>query len=158
MFNLVRRSPFREISPFRELSRFEREADRFFRNFWNRAPMVWEEDTELITEPSINMFEEGDNIVVEAQVPGLKKDDLHLQITSDRLLLRGETKEESEKKDRNYHFREMRYGRFERAIPLPYEVSSDKAKAELKDGVLRVTLPKSEAARKNVREIEVKAA
>lgn len=154
MFGLIRRTPYRE------LANFEREADHFFRNFfnWPRLPL-WEGETEAtLFEPSVNVFEEGDNVVVEAQLPGLKKEDLQLNLTGDRLTLRGETKQESEKKDRNYYRKEARYGSFERTIPLPYEVVGDKAKAELKDGVLRVSLPKSETARQHTRQIEVKAA
>lgn len=150
MFDLIR--------PFRELRGFDREADRFFRNFMGRSPW-WDESGELtVAEPNINVYEDDQNVVVEAQVPGLKKEDLQLNLTSNRLTLRGETKRESEKKERNYHLREMRYGSFERSIPLPSEVASEKASAELKDGLLRVTLPKSEAAKKRVRQIEVKVA
>jgi HSP20 family protein len=154
MFSLIRRTPYREFA------NFEREADRFFRNFFNaqRLPL-WEEGSEVtLFEPSVNVFEEGDNVVIEDQVPGLKKEELQLNLTSDRLTLRGETKQESEKKDRNYHRKEMRYGSFERTIPLPYEVTADKAKAELKDGLLRVILPKSETVKQRKRQIEVKAA
>jgi HSP20 family protein len=153
MFNLVRRSPYRE------LGNFERDADRFFRNFFDltRFPS-WGDGSEMAAlEPNVNVFEDGDNIVVEAQVPGLKKENLQLDLSGDRLSLRGEVKEESEKKERNYHMKEMRYGSFERTIPLPYEVTAEKAKAELKDGMLRVTLPKSETVKQRTRHIEVKA-
>ncbi|HYM11896.1 MAG TPA: Hsp20/alpha crystallin family protein [Bryobacterales bacterium] len=154
MFSLIRRTPYSELPSF------EREADRLFRNFfnWPRFPFGEDGGEATLIEPSVNVFEEADNVVVEAQVPGLKKEELQLHLTGDRLTLRGETKHESEKKDRNYHTKEMRYGAFERTIPLPYEVAADKVKAELKDGVLRVTLPKSETARQRTRQIEVKAA
>jgi HSP20 family protein len=106
----------------------------------------------------VNVYEEGDNTIVEAQVPGLKKEELHVEMLGDRLTLRGETKQETEKKERNYHVKELRYGSFERVVPLPYEVAAEKVKAELKEGVVKITLPKSEAAKQSVREIEVKAA
>ncbi len=152
MLDIIRRSPYRE------LSNLEREANRLFRSFLTRAPL-WEESREMaVIEPNINVYEDNNNLVVEAQVPGLKKEDLKLSLVGDRLTISGEIKQEAEKKDRNYHLREVRYGSFERSIPLPYEVVADKAQAELKDGVLRVTLPKSEAAKQKIKQIEVKAA
>jgi HSP20 family protein len=151
MFELIRRNPYRE------LGNFEREADRFFRDFFGRWPWT-EEGAVAAFEPSVNVSEDDHNVIVEAQVPGLKKDEIQLHLTSDRLTLRGETKHESEKKDGNYHLKEMRHGSFERSIRLPSEVTADKAQAELKDGVLRVTLPKTETAKQRVRRIEVKAA
>lgn len=155
MFSLTRRGPGRDLRSF---DRFDRDIDRFFRNFWNRSPWDLEGDEVQVIEPSVNVYEDSDNLVVEAQVPGLKKDELKLDLTGDRLTLRGETRHESEKKERNYHLREMRYGSFERVVPLPYEVQSEKVQAELKDGMLRVTLPKSEMAKQRIRQIEVKAA
>jgi len=153
MFSLMRRTPL-----FPEMGNFEREADRFFRNFWSPAPVLWEGKEKFVFEPAVNVYEEGDNTIVEAQVPGLKKEELHVEMLGDRLTLRGETKQETEKKERNYHVKELRYGSFERVVPLPYEVAADKVKAELKEGVVKITLPKSEAAKESVREIEVKAA
>ncbi len=145
-------------SPLREMSSMERNMDRFFRNFFRRSPW-WDEGGEVaVLEPNVNVYEDDSNVIVEAQVPGLKKDDLQLNVTGDRLTLRGETKYEKEKKDRNYHLQEVQYGSFERSIPLPCEVATDKAQAGLKDGLLRVTLPKTENAKKRVRQIEVKAA
>ena len=153
MFSLIRRNPYRGLDSF------EREADRLFSRFLGRRPRWWDEEGEVtVFEPSLNVFEDGDNVVVEAEVPGLKQDELELQLSDDRLTLRGEVRQESEKKERNYHLKEMRYGSFERSVRLPYDVVADKAQAELKDGVLRVTLPKSEHAKRKVRQIQVKAA
>ncbi|MBI3695447.1 MAG: Hsp20/alpha crystallin family protein [Acidobacteria bacterium] len=153
MFSLIRHNPYREMA------NFEREADRLFNRFLGRMPRWWDEESQAtVFEPSFNVFEDGDNVVVEAEVPGLKKDDLKLQLSDDRLTLRGEVRQESEKKERNYHLKEMRYGSFERSVRLPYDVVADKAQAELKDGVLRVTLPKSDQAKQKVRQIQVKAA
>lgn len=106
----------------------------------------------------MNVSEDADNVYVEALVPGLKQENLDLSLTGDTLTIRGETRSESEQKDRNYHVKEMRAGSFQRMVTLPAEVVPDKAEADLKDGVLRVTLPKSPESKEKVRHIKVKAA
>jgi HSP20 family protein len=142
MFGLTRRKPL-----FPDVSNFEREVDPFFRSFWNRPSEFWDR-SDAMTSPRLNVYEQDGNLVVEADVPGLKKEDLRIEMHGDHLTLRGETKHEQEKKDRNYYAKEVRYGSFERTVALPYEIAADNAKAEMKDGVLRVVLPKSEAAKK----------
>ena len=86
-------------------------------------------------------------VVVKAQIPGVSKDQLQLTITEDALTLKGEMKEEEKKEDKNYYRRELRYGAFTRTIPLPVAVQAEKATADLKNGVLAVTLPKREVAK-----------
>jgi HSP20 family protein len=95
-----------------------------------------------------------DAVVVKAQVPGMTKENVQVSITEDALTLKGEMKEEEKKEDKNYHRREFRYGAFTRTIPLPMAVQADKATAQLKDGVLEITIPKSEQTK--VKEIPVK--
>jgi HSP20 family protein len=92
--------------------------------------------------------------VVKAQVPGMSKENVQVSITEDALTLKGEMKEEEKTEDKNYHRREFRYGAFARTIPLPMAVQADKATAQLKDGVLEITIPKSEQAK--VKEIPIK--
>ncbi len=156
MFDLVRRKPSRE------LKRFESDVQRLFRDFfdWNwpaRRFFDWD-DLEVWNTPQVNVSEDADNVYVEALVPGLKQENLDLSLTGDTLTIRGETRSESEQKDRNYHVKEMRAGSFQRMVTLPAEVVPDKAEADLKDGVLRVTLPKSPESKEKVRHIKVKAA
>ena len=86
-------------------------------------------------------------MVVKAQVSGVPKDQLQPTITEDAMTLKGEIKEEEKKEGKNYYRRELRYGAFERTIPLPVAVQAEKATADLKDGVLAVTLPKRETAK-----------
>ena len=156
MFDLVRRNPSRE------LRRFETEADRLFREFFNwnwpsRSFFDLDREEPVLFEPEVNVSDDADNVYVEAVVPGLKEDNLDLQLTGDRLTIRGATKSESEKKERNYYRKELRAGSFQRIVPLPAEVVTEKAAAELKDGILRVTLPKTPGAKEKVRQIKVKA-
>lgn len=132
---LTRRSPTRDIVNIRDtLDRFFDE--RFF------TPWTFEEGFKDIP---VDVVEAGNDIKVKASVPGVKPTDLHVEVTEDRLHIWGETKEEKEQKEENYYIRERRYGRLERIVTLPYAVDSDKAKAEFKDGVLNLTLPKTTA-------------
>ena len=85
-------------------------------------------------------------VVVKVQVPGINKDNVQLTITENALTVKGEMKEEEKKEDKNYHRREFRYGAFVRSIALPVPVQAEKATAQLKDGVLEVTMPKSAQA------------
>jgi HSP20 family protein len=89
-----------------------------------------------------------DKIVVRLEAPGMAKDDFELQVTDGYLVVRGEKRVEREECKGRYHVTECAYGHFERAIPLPDEVESDKAKASYKKGVLRVEMPKDKARRR----------
>ena len=92
---------------------------------------------------------------MKATLPGLDPDDLDIQITGDTLTLRGETKEEEEIKEAKYHVRERRSQSFSRSLRLPVTVVAEKAQAEMKNGVLTLTLPKAEVVKPKV--ISVKA-
>ena len=92
--------------------------------------------------PAIDISEDKDNIVIKADLPGLKKEDVSVNIEDNILTLRGERKSETESKEKNYHRVERFYGRFERSFNLGTKVDEAHIKAVYKDGVLEVTLPK----------------
>jgi HSP20 family protein len=131
--------------PFEGLTSLRREMDRLFENFFERGPQhpgdvgLW--------EPAVEIADTKDSVVVKAQVPGISKDNLQVNVTDDTLTLKGEMKEEEKKEEKNYVRREFRYGAFSRTMALPAMVQADKARAELKDGVLQITIPKSEKAK-----------
>ena len=106
--------------------------------------------------PRIDVRETDDTVLVEAEMPGLEEKDFELTLTQSALTLRGEKRREYEEKGSAYCY-ERSYGSFERTIPLPCEVEADQVKATYRNGVLEVTLPKSESARANARRIEVKS-
>jgi len=109
--------------------------------------MEWmREDLEPSFTPALNVFEEGESIVVEAEVPGLKAGDVEVAFDNGELTLKGEKKAEF-KENAPVHRRERLYGAFTRTLALPWEIVVDKISAEMKDGVLTVTLPKAEAAK-----------
>jgi HSP20 family protein len=93
------------------------------------------------------------SLLVKVQVPGVSKDNLHIAITDDALTLRGEMKEGEKTPEQRYYQREFRYGAFTRTIPLPANVQADQASAQLKDGVLTITIPKGMEAK--ARQIQI---
>jgi HSP20 family protein len=106
--------------------------------------------------PAIDMYQTDDEIVVKASLPGVKADEVQINITGEILTLKGETKQVEEKKDKAWHMREQRWGAFERAIALPTEVVADKAKAEFENGILTITLPKAEEVKPKIINIKAK--
>ena len=94
-------------------------------------------------EPAAEVSESDGDVTVKLEVPGVEKDQLHVSVTEDEVTVHGETRKETEEKKKNYYRQEIRYGAFQRSIPLPVEVDAAKATAELKNGMLKVTLPKS---------------
>ena len=97
--------------------------------------------------PAMNVYEEGDNLVVETQLPGVKPEDIDVNIEHGTLTIRGQIRAEQERRERNYLVREHRSGSFSRSLRLPATVDPDACQATYEHGTLRLTLPKSEAAR-----------
>ena len=97
--------------------------------------------------PALNVFEEGDQLTVEAQLPGIKPEDLDINVEQGVLTISGQTATEEERKERNYFVREHRTGRFNRSLRLPATYDSDACTAAFEHGVLQLRFPKSEAAK-----------
>ena len=136
--NLVRWNPWREMSTLqhRMNSLFN---EPFFRS--------GSEDYELHMGswlPAVDMFDDDDKIVIKAELPGMDKKDISVDIENRVLTLSGERNYDNEVKEENYYRRERAYGRFKRAFNLPADVDSDQIKADFKDGVLKVEIPKPE--------------
>ena len=97
--------------------------------------------------PALNVYEDGDALIVEAQLPGLKPEDLDINVEQGVLTISGQTTAEEERKERNYLIREHRTGRFSRSLRLPATYNPDACQASFEHGVLRLAFPKSEAAK-----------
>lgn len=93
--------------------------------------------------PAVDVYEEGENVIVEAPLAGIDAEDLDISIENDVLSIQGSSEQKSEVDDKNYYRKEVRYGSFHRAVALPCAVDGDNAEAEYKDGVLKVTVPKA---------------
>lgn len=134
MSNLIRWEPAREMMTLREA------MDHLFDDAFTR-PLTLRDGWSV---PAVDMYQTDDEVVVKASIPGFKAEDVQINVTGDILTLRGEVKQEDEKKDKAWHIREQRWGSFERSVALPTEVIADKAKAEFENGILSITLPKAE--------------
>jgi HSP20 family protein len=134
MSNLTRWEPMREMMSLREA------MDRLFDDAFTRPISV----SGVSGMPAIDMYQTNDDVVVKATLPGLKAEDVDITVTGETLTLRGEFKQEDEKKETSYHIREQRYGSFERSILLPTDVKADKAVADFENGILTITMPIAE--------------
>jgi HSP20 family protein len=128
--------------PLGEIDSFRREMDRMFDNFFGRGADVAEPS--LTWYPSVDIKETKDDFVLMAEVPGMSKDDIKINISENTLTIKGEKKEEKKEEDQNYHRVERRYGSFQRSFTLPTQIQESKVKAAYKDGVLTITMPKKE--------------
>jgi HSP20 family protein len=142
-------SPFAQFTPFVSL---QREIDRLFDSFTRDLPVP--AAPELV--PSMDVTETDKEIELTVEVPGLDAQDVEINLADDVLTIRGEKKAEKEEKDMNYWLVERTYGSFERQIALPPGVNPDSVKANVANGVLKITIPKP--AQANVKKIEVKSA
>jgi HSP20 family protein len=96
--------------------------------------------------PSVDVQETEKDVIVQADIPGVNREDLDITVEKDAVILRGETKRDETREERGYHLTERRYGSFYRAVPLPVEVKSEEATARYRNGVLEVRIPKTEAS------------
>lgn len=144
----------REHTAFEEMERWFDEAVRSPFSLFRRPflPARWMADE--IT-PSVDLFEEGDDLVVKAELPGMDKKDLNVSLHDDVLTISGEKKKEEKVKEKNYYRVERSSGSFSRSFRLPAEVKSDKVTATFKNGVLELRLPKTEEAKKKEIKIQV---
>jgi HSP20 family protein len=124
--------------PFREFNTLSGRFGNFFGKDWElpTATTVW--------NPSVDIFENDNEVVVNAELPGLNAKDIEVRLENNVLVLKGERHFEKEAKEENYHRIEREYGSFSRSFALPTMVNGDKVAAEYKDGVLKIILPKKE--------------
>jgi len=148
---MIKRDPFSELRNLQDdFNRiFSSAAPRFFGNEEGLLGGAW--------APGVDIYEDQNAIVLEADLPGLKSGDFNLSIENYKLTLTGERKFEREEKSDHWHRAERSYGSFTRAFSLPSTVNVDEVNAEFKDGVLRVTLPKREEVKARQIQVQVKA-
>lgn len=139
--------------PFRDLRTLQEEVNRLFTGNLTRTF-----DDEGIARgswsPSVDIYENKDQIVLEAELPGMKREDFDVSVENNVITLRGERQFEKKDDSDNYHRVERAYGSFTRSFTLPNTVSTEGATADYRNGVLRVTLPKREETK--ARRIEIK--
>ena len=140
--------------PFNNLLTAQRDFDRLFKEAFN--PFVSEGDLSTRTwAPPVDIYENENDIVLKAELPGIEPKDVEVKVEDNTLYLKGERKFEKEVKNESYHRVERSYGSFARSFSLPNSISTDKVKAEFKDGLLTLTLPKREEAKPRTVKIDV---
>ncbi len=140
---------------------FQTDVDRLFDGFFNDFGRF---SSSLINKgragsfsPKIDISDDESSIEINAELPGLDEKDIQVSLKEDVLTIKGEKKSGDEKKDKDFYRVERRFGRFERSIRVPREIDAENINASFKNGVLNVSLPKSEKPKENVRKIEVKS-
>jgi HSP20 family protein len=147
-----------ELVPWRpfggELDSLRKEMDSLWNRFFGERPF-----TRPFTEewsPSVDISETEDKLLIKAELPGLEAKDVDVSISGDLLTIKGEKEKEKEEKDEHHYRAERYYGSFQRSFQLSTSVQADKVEATFDKGVLKVTLPKVEEAKKKQIEIKVK--
>jgi HSP20 family protein len=155
---------FEDPSEF--MTRMSEELDRTFDRFWRdfgvqprrswlpRGLFGWRQQREGWA-PRIEAFQKADRFIVRAELPGVKKEDVDVELTDDALTIRGERREEQEEEREGYYRSEREYGQFYRVVPLPEGVIGESAQATFRDGVLEVTMQAAPAETRG-RKLEIK--
>lgn len=141
-------------APFRDVWNLPEEMNRLF---WGLSRAT-ERDEESTTDwsPAVDVYEDAEALKLHAELPGLKKEEVKIQVHEGVLTLRGERKLESEEKKDNYFRVERRYGSFLRSFSLPNTVDAEKIRATMKDGVLELVIPKKAEAKPKEIQVEIK--
>jgi len=139
------------MSPFALMREFTDEMDRALQGF---GPMIGRGAEVGAWTPALDIRQCNGDLVITAELPGLKKDEVKVELTDDALVIQGERKREHEEDHEGYHRWERSYGRFYRSIPLPEGAKTDQVKAELQEGVLKVSVPAPQAEKKS-REVAI---
>lgn len=137
----------RWVDPFKELSAIHERMNQLFDETFLPTRGTEAAPAAAMWSPAVDIYESGDDIVVKAEVPGIAKDDVAVEVKDGILTLRGERKFEKEEKEENYHRIERSYGTFVRSFALPSSVDPERVQAALKEGVLEVRIGKKEQAK-----------
>jgi len=140
--------------PFRDLLSLQEKMNRLFEDSMSRTKKPDEGVFSSSWTPTVDVFETDAEVIMKAELPGMSREDISVEVKDNILTLRGERKFEKDVKEENYHRIERAYGKFQRSFSLPFEVEREKIEAHYKDGVLEVILPKSEGVKP--KQIEVK--
>jgi HSP20 family protein len=130
-------------SPFDAMMRLSREMDQLMGSFFGGSRARRDNELPALWSPQVDVRQSGDNLIVSAELPGVARDAIQIEATDDGIAISGERRESREEgdKDRGYHLSERSYGSFYRSVPLPEGAQVDEAKANMRDGVLEITVP-----------------
>ncbi len=129
-------------NPMRDMFSARHRMNRLMNDFFTPSPYFRRENTVWDWNPSVDIYNEDNSIVVKAELPGVDKDNINIDVKDRVLTLKGERSSDNEVKEDKYYRRERTFGKFERRFSLPENVNADDIKADYKDGVLRIEIPK----------------
>jgi HSP20 family protein len=147
-------------TPFTFMRRFSEEMDHLFEDFGGRGWLTPMLDKAQLPQgpwsPQVEIFERDNQLVLRADLPGLTKDDVNVEIANDGITIEGERKNEHEEKREGYYRSERSYGKFYRRIPMPEGVKAEDAKATFNHGVLEITIPATKREERKPRRLEIR--
>ncbi len=129
-------------NPMRDMLSAKHRMNRILDGFFMPSPYFRRENTAWDWNPSVDIYNEDSSIVLKAELPGVEKDHINIDVKDRVLTLKGERTIDNEAKEDNYYRRERSFGKFERRFSLPENVNADDIKADYKDGILRIEIPK----------------
>ncbi|MGV8024939.1 MAG: Hsp20/alpha crystallin family protein [Anaerolineaceae bacterium] len=146
MTKIIKSDPFLDIVNVRDT------MDRMLDNYFGRSPVTFEENGVV----DLDLYQTDKNIVIEASIPGIDPEDINISVAGEILTIKGEVKQEKETKEADYHIKERRFGSFSRSITIPTQIVTEKATANFKNGILKLTLPKAEDVKTKTITVKVK--
>lgn len=151
----------RRWDPFQMFEAFQDELDRV----WRRPGLMWPTafppsfrsagGPGMAWAPRMDAYEKDNNLIVKAELPGIHKEDVQVELDDGNLVIRGESRAESEVKEQNFYRMERSVGTFYRRLPLPFEVQPDQIQANMRDGVLEVRIPRPAGTKSSAKKIPV---
>jgi HSP20 family protein len=140
-------------SPLKEIEEIRKEMDRLFEEFLSPVRRRRAVSTEGVISPNVDIFERGNELVILVELPGVKKEEIELVISDDRLIVKGEIKKPEGVKEEDYILNERSYGSFTRSINLPSDIDKSSVKASFNNGILEISMLRKEEAKP--REIKI---
>ena len=152
----IQKAPARALSPFEEMDRM---FDQYFRRGWMRPwrfewPSLPDVGLPEMIVPKVDVIDRENEVVVKAEIPGVEKKDIDISVGEDTVTIKGSTRHEEKEEKGDYYRCEISRGAFSRTVALPATVDGGKAKGSFKDGVLELTLPKVEKAKRHAVKVE----
>lgn len=146
---MLRRSDLAPVSRMLpEINEIRRSMDDVFSRWFGESPLgVFPSTTENTYQPLVDLWETPDTFMAHVSLPGVNREDLELEVTGDSVTLRGERKPVQPTENTVYHIRNIGYGRFQVSYTLPASIDTSSVKADYRDGILELTLPKVESAK-----------
>lgn len=139
------------------LNNLQQQIDRLFDQAMRNLPSMpeWSEGMSQVVRPKLDIREAGEAYIITVEVPGVQKDDVHVEVKHDSLIISGEKKQETEKKEERYHRVERSYGTFRRVLALPDDAKGDDIRASFKDGILTLRVPRDKSAGREAKKITI---